>query len=172
LNYIDIIIVAIFLIGFILGYKDGMIRKLIGLAGLLIAIYLSITLASSLGRAIESVFGIEFYLAELIGGVLIFLTIILVFSILKRLVHPHDKVNNFINQLLGGIVGALQILFFLSAFFYLLNVFGFPDKKDSRSSLLYSQVFRIVPATVDLVGGYADSKQIIKEYINDKDSLK
>lgn len=172
MNYLDIIIFAVFLVGFILGYKDGLIRKIIGLAGFILAIYLAIVLAGALGKAIENVFGIEFYLAEMIAGVIIFLTIILVFSIIKRLVHPYDKVNNLLNQLLGGFVGSLQMLFFLSAALYLLNVFNYPGKETSGSSLFYSPVYQIVPATVDFVGGYTDSKKIIKEYINDKDSLK
>jgi membrane protein required for colicin V production len=172
LNYIDIIIIVVFLIGFILGFKDGLVRKLIGLAGLIIAIYLSVVLSGGLGRAIENTLGIEFYLAEIIAGVLIFLTIILLFSIIKRLVHPYDKVNNLVNQILGGVVGSLQMLFFTSAVLYLLGIFGIPGKQTLRSSLLYSRVHQIVPATVDLVGGYTDSKHFIKEYINEKDTLK
>jgi membrane protein required for colicin V production len=172
LNYIDIIILVVFLLGFILGYKDGFVRKLIGLAGLIIAIYFSILLAKGLGRTIESILDIEYYLAEMLAGILIFLLIILLFSILKRVVHPHDKVNSLINQILGGVVGSLQMLFFISAVLYLLGVFGVPEKKTVRSSLLYSEVYKLIPATVDLVGGYAEPRKIIKEYINEKDSLK
>jgi membrane protein required for colicin V production len=172
LNYIDIIILVIFLIGFILGFKDGLVRKLIGLAGLIIAVYFAVILAGGLGRVVEGTFGIEYYLAEMLAGILVFLVIILLFAIIKRLVHPHDKVNNLLNQILGGVVGSLQMLFFISAILYLIGVFGIPDKQTSRSSLLYSNVYSIVPVTVDLVGGYADSKQILKEYINEKDSLK
>jgi membrane protein required for colicin V production len=172
LNYIDIIIIVVILAGFILGFKDGLIRKLIGLAGLIIAIYFAIILSSAFGRVIESLFDMEYYLAELIAGVFIFLVIILVFSIIKRLVHPHDKVNNLVNQLLGGVVGSLQMLFFISAFLYLLGVFDIPGKQTTRSSLLYTQVHGIIPAAVDIVSGYADSRQIIKEYINEKDTLK
>jgi membrane protein required for colicin V production len=172
LNYIDIIILVLFIIGFLLGYKDGLIRKLIGLVGLIAAVYLAVILSKGLGRAIENTFDIEYYLSEMIAGVLVFITIILLFSIIKRLVHPHDKVNNFINQVLGGVVGSLQMLLFISAALYLLGVFGIPEKQTSRSSLLYSQVYSIMPAAVDMVGGYTDSRQIIKEYINEKDTLK
>jgi membrane protein required for colicin V production len=172
LNYIDIVILVVILIGFILGYKDGLIRKLIGLAGLIVAVYFAVILASGLGRAIEGTLGIEFYLAEMLAGIIVFSTIILLFAIIKRLIHPHDKVNNMVNQIMGGVVGSLQMLFFISAILYLAGVFGIPDKQTSRSSLFYSNVYSIVPATVDLVGGYADSKQIIKQYINEKDSLK
>lgn len=172
MNYIDLAIILAFFIGFILGFKDGLVRKLIGLAGLLIALYLAVILSGPFGKAIENGFDIEYYLAEMIAGVLIFLSIILLFSIIKRMVHPYDKVNNFINQLLGGIVGSLQMLFFISALLYLLSVFGFPEKKTSESSLLYSQVYQIVPTTIELVGGYTDSKKLIKEYINEKDTLK
>lgn len=172
MNYIDVFLLIVIAIGFILGYKDGIIRKLIGLAGFILAVYFAIILAGSLGKAIENVFGIEYYLSEMIAGAVIFLSIVLIFSIIKRLVHPYDKVNNLLNQMLGGFVGVVQLLFFVSAFLYLLNIFGFPDKRTSQSSLLYSPVYHIIPAAVDMVGGYTESKKIIKEYIIEKDTLK
>ena len=111
MNLLDIIIILIIFIGFILGFKDGFIRKLIGLIGFGLGIFLSIKFADSLGKILEKLFGIEFYLSEIIAGILIFLFIIFLSSVIKRVVHPFDKVNNLINQITGGIIGAIQILF-------------------------------------------------------------
>ena len=101
---LDIIIVVALLVGFILGYKDGFIRKLIGLIGLAVAIYLAVVFASPVGRLVESTLGIEFYLSEIIGGAVIFLLIMIIIAIIKRVVHPFDKVNNVLNQILWGAV--------------------------------------------------------------------
>lgn len=169
----DILIAAAVLIGFLLGYKDGFVRKLIGLLGFAAAIVLASIYASELGRMIERVFDIEIYLARIIGGITIFITIVLITSIIKRLVHPFDKVNNFVNQLVGGVVGAIQILFFASAAIYLLNIFDVPNPKEKEKSILYTSVYSLIPETVNLLNEYTpETKQIIKDYINDKDSTK
>jgi len=169
---LDIIIIIALLIGFILGYKDGFVRKLIGLIGLAIAIFLAVLFSAPFGRMIESVLGIEFYLSEIIGGVVIFLLIMVVIAIVKRIVHPFDKVNNLLNQVLGGAVGFIQILFFLSAVFIILKIFNLPSENTAKSSLIYSSVYSVIPKTIDYLQKYTpDSRKIIKDYINEKDSI-
>ncbi len=172
MNLIDVIILIIAAIGFILGFKDGFIRKVIGFAGFILAIVLAINFASDLGRYMEEVLGIEYYLSELIAGVAIFSSTIFLFAVLKRIIHPFDKVNNIINQFIGGAVGMIQILFFLSAAFYLLNIFSIPSDDTQKNSLIYGSVYNIIPGTIDWLSDYTpDAKKRIKDYINDKDTL-
>jgi membrane protein required for colicin V production len=173
LNPVDLIVIATVLVGFILGYKDGLVRKLIGIIGFALAIVSAAVLKDDLGRLIENAFGMEFYLAEITGGVLIFLTVILIFTLLKRVIHPFDKVNNLINQLIGGVVGIFQLLFFLSAVFLLLNVFDIPGKKTEEESIFYSFTSRIIPATIDFLNNYTpQTKEILEDYINDIDTTR
>ena len=94
-------------------------------------------------------------------------------SIIKRWVHPFDKVNNFVNQILGGVIGTIQILFFLSAVLFLLKIFDIPDDKAAKSSMLYSKAYELLPATIDLLNSYTpNTKELLKDYINEKDTLK
>jgi membrane protein required for colicin V production len=173
LNILDLILFILIFVGFILGFKDGFIRKLIGLLGFGLAIYLAITFAYSFGRFIESITGIEIYLSEIIAGIIIFLLVILSFSLIKRFVHPFDKVNNFVNRLTGGLVGGIQIIFVLSAFLILLNIFNTPGKESRNNSFLYNKVYNIIPATIEYLSRYeAEPKKVIKDYIIDKDTLK
>ena len=173
MNVIDILIIVAVLIGFILGFKDGFIRKLIGVLGFALAIITAAVFAGKIGTMIEVAFGIEFYLAEIIGGVVLFFGVILVFTLLKRIIHPFDRVNNIINQLVGGAVGIVQILFFLSAVLLILNIFDLPDKSVKKSSAFYENTSQLLPLTIDYLGNYTpDSKQIIEDYINEKDTVK
>jgi membrane protein required for colicin V production len=169
---IDLVIILILAAGFILGYKDGLVRKIVGFIGFILAIYLALKFASGMGHLLEKAFGIEYYLAEILGGMIIFFLILVIFAVLKRIVHPFDRVNNVINQLLGGLVGAVQILFFISAVFFLLNVFSVPDKNSQDESLLYKNVYNVIPVTIDYMSDYTpETKKVIKDYINDKDTL-
>ncbi len=167
MNYLDYIILGILFIGFILGYKDGLIRKIIGLIGLIIGIFVAIKFSKQAGILLAPAFNNEFYLSEIIGGITIFLLIIFISSIIKRLVHPADKVNKFLNQFLGGLTGIFQLIIFVSAFLLLLNIFQFPSEKDRDASILYSPVYNIVPKTIDLIlGSRSDAKGFIEDYIN------
>ncbi len=173
MNVLDIVIAAILSIGFILGYKDGFVRKLIGTIGFVAAVYFAIRFSFDLGKAIENVLGIEIYLARIIGGLAIFLAIMVLTSILKRIIHPFDKVNNLINQIVGGIVGTLQVLVFLSALFFLLNVFKIPGKETADGSFLYKPVYNVIPFAIDHIREYTpEPKKIIKKIVDDQDSLK
>ena len=75
---------------------------------------------------------------------------------------------------MGGVIGAIQILFFLSAVFFLLRVFEIPGKNVINSSLFYSKTYNILPTTIDFLNSYTPkTKEILKDYINDeKDTLK
>ncbi len=172
MNLIDLIIFVIALIGFILGFKDGFVRKLVGFVGFILAFVLAINFASALGKYLEETFAIEYYLSELIAGAIIFIGTVLLFAYLKRVIHPFDKVNNLVNQIVGGVVGMIQILFFLSASLYILNVFNVPSEEAKNNSLTYKPVYGIIPGTINMISDYTpDAKKKIKDYINDKDSL-
>ena len=172
MNPIDLIVIATVLVGFILGFKDGFVRKLIGIIGFVLAIVSAAVLKDDLGRLIENAFGMEFYLAEITGGILIFFTIILIFTLLKRVIHPFDKVNNLINQVIGGVVGVVQLLYFLSAIFLLLNVFDIPGKSVKNESVFYSTVYEVIPVTIDFLNNYTpQTKEIFEDYIQENDTI-
>ncbi|MBI9072295.1 MAG: CvpA family protein [Melioribacteraceae bacterium] len=166
MSYLDIIIFVVILIGFLLGYKDGLVRKIIGIIGFILALVLAFKFAKVSGAFISPVFNDEIYLSEIVAGILIFLITVIIISILKRIIHPVDKVNRFINQLLGGISGAVQIVFFISGFLLFLNIFNFPNEKDANESYLYSKVYNVLPFTIDFIlGKDTDTKNIIKDFL-------
>ena len=76
MNYVDYIIIAVVLIVFILGFKDGLVRKVIGVVGLIAGIILAFTYSSEVGNFLAPIFDNEQNLAEIIGGILIFLVVI------------------------------------------------------------------------------------------------
>ena len=167
---LDILIITGVIVGFILGFKDGFIRKLVGIAGFMLAIVAAVIFAGELGLLIEGFFRIEYYLAEIIGGLIIFFSIIAIFMFLKRVVHPFDKVNNLINQIVGGLVGSIQILYFLSAILIIVNIFNLPEKQTRQESLFYTHTHLIIPLTIEYLSNYTPQpRQLIEEYINGKD---
>ena len=170
---LDALIITGIIIGFILGFKDGFVRKLIGIIGFVLAVVAAVFFAGKLGLLIESLFRIEYYLAEIIGGLVIFISIITIFVFLKRVVHPFDKVNNLINQIVGGVVGSIQILYFLSAIFIIVNIFDLPDKDTKKQSIFYNNTLNVIPFTIQYLSYYTpEPRKLIENYINEKDTLR
>lgn len=172
MNYIDIIIVFFLLIGFALGFRDGLIRKIIGLIGLVFGVLLALEFYQRLAIIIAPIFNDEIYLAEIVAWLFIFIATIFLGSILKRIIHPLDKVNRFTNQLLGGISGTLQILFFVSGFLLFLNVFNIPSSDDQKSSILYHNTYNVIPYTIDLIiGEDSEAMNLVKDFIEQSSDI-
>lgn len=172
MNYIDYTIIIIVLIGFLLGYKDGLVRKLIGLLGFAIGIFLAFRFAAPAGVYLAPIFNNDLELAEIIAGILIFLVAILITSLVKRIIHPFDKVNRFLNQLLGGISGTIQMVFFVSGFLLFLNIFRFPDEETRKGSMFYEKVYKVIPVTIDLIiGEDSKLKDFVREFIERKNTF-
>ncbi len=165
MNYVDVIILTILVIGFALGYKDGIIRKLIGLAGLIIAVLLSYMYSDSLGVILTPYFSDDAGLARVVAALLIFFGSLGVISIVKRIVHPADKINKFVNQLLGGIFGAIQMAFFLSGFLLFFHIFNLPPENIRENSKLYKPIYSIIPSTIDFVMGETNTEELFDEFL-------
>ena len=173
MNYLDYIIVFVILIGFLLGFKDGLVRKIIGLLGLIVGIVLAFQFSGTVGKLLTRFFSNDEYLSSVIAGILIFLVVILIATIIKRIVHPFDKVNRLINQVLGGVIGTVQIIYFMSAVFLFLNIFGFPKTEHRKNSFAYDDILDLIPKTIDFaMGQKSKASDYFKQYIekNDIDS--
>lgn len=167
MNYIDYVIFGVLAVAFILGFKDGFIRKLIGLAGIIVGIILAVKFSSWLGSIIAPVFDNEIYFARIAAGFIIFIAVIILAAVVKRIVHPHDKVNKMVNQVLGGVTGILQVLFILSGALFLLAILNVPNKTDCKKSLLYGSVYSVVPKSIDFIIG---KKGYVKTYMDKKEN--
>lgn len=170
MNYLDYIIIVIILIGFLLGFKDGLVRKIIGLLGFILGIVLAFQFSGTVGKLLIRFFNNDEYLPSVIAGILIFLIVILIATIIKRIVHPFDKVNRLINQVLGGAIGAVQIIYFMSALFLFLNIFGFPKTEQRNNSFSYNFVLNLIPKTIDFaMGQKSKASDYFKKYIEEND---
>lgn len=162
MNYLDFLIIVFCLIGFLLGYKEGLIRKIIGFIGIIIALFLTVNYYAKVGILLSKLTDFDEYFCKILAAFFIFFFIILVTAIIKRIVHPFDKVNKFINQLLGGILGIFQIVLLLSGIFILLNFANIPSSADKSQSKFYYITYNALPQTVHYILG----KDLIKKIEN------
>ncbi|MBN1638339.1 MAG: CvpA family protein [Ignavibacteriales bacterium] len=172
MNYIDIIIFAFLVLSFFLGFKDGIVRKAIGLVGLILAIVLAIELSGVIGNLLSPIFDDQNYIAEIISGLIIFIAIIILTSIVKKIIQPVDRVNKLFNQILGGLAGLVQAVIYLSGLLLFLNIFNFPKADVRNDSLLYNDVYNIIPSGIELiVGENSKTDKWIKEFIQQNNGV-
>ena len=127
--------------------------------------FCSIKFSAIIGKYLTGFLGFEEYFAQISGGVIIFIIIIVISSIVKRLVHPSDKVTNLFNHIAGGIGGVFQAIVFLSAILIIFNTFGFPSKNAQENSLTYSTVKNIIPSIAEYILEYTPEKEKFKEIL-------
>jgi len=150
-NYIDYTVIILVIFGFLLGLKDGLIKKIISLAALVAAIFVSITLSHDVKKLIMETTSLNALPAMIVSFILIFVISFILASILSKILTPKDAVFGFINKILGGIVGILQVSLLLSAVFIFLNIFNFPDKEIRERSLTYGFTYSLIPNTFKVI---------------------
>lgn len=168
----DILLLGALVISFLIGFRDGFIRKFIGTAVFFIGIFCGLSFYEQAGKIINKMFGIEAFFAKLCGGFLVFVICILIGAVLKRVIHPFKKLNNLFNKIVGGLAGLAQMVFILSALLYLLSFFNLPSEETKTKSLLYSRVSPILPATLERLEKYTPAaRESFEHYIEHQDTL-
>ena len=107
---IDIIIAALLLIGLISGLRDGLVKQIATLAGLIGGLLLGRAFYMPVGEWLVDVLGFSLEAAYVTAFILILIVVPLLFSLVGWLV---SKILSaiclgWINRLLGGIVGVLK----------------------------------------------------------------
>lgn len=64
------------------------------------------------------------------------------------------------------------MLFFISGFLLLLNLFKYPAEITREESLLFNTVYNVIPTTVDfIIGENSEASDFIRDFIEKKDSI-
>ena len=107
---IDIIIAVLLVIGLIGGLRDGLVKQVAGLAGLIGGLLLGRAFYMPLGEWMASVLSISDEAARITAFILILVIVPLLFSLVGWLVSKLLKAIclGWINRLLGGLVGVLK----------------------------------------------------------------
>ena len=131
---IDIIISVLLVIGLISGLRDGLVKQVAGLAGLIGGLLLGRAFYMPLGEWMASVLGISDEAARITAFILILVIVPLLFSLVGWLVSKLLKAIclGWINRLLGGLVGVLKFALLAGVLITGIELF---DKHDAIVSV-------------------------------------
>ncbi len=169
---IDLVLIVLFMGFFVLGFAQGTIRRLIGLAAVLFSFFFAANLADPLGAFLGAnwtQFAKQY--SYMIGFGTVFVASALAFALVVQGFYrpqPLFEKARFVDELLGGLLGLLQAAVILGATVIILDTFfripGIPQDpqelpllRDLWTALDGSQIvqaFRvtIIPAFIGITG--------------------
>ncbi len=151
MNWLDIVIVLLVTLPTFFGFRKGFLRKLLGIAGIILGFILAVkfydTLTPLLTKAIKE--------NPVFVNVLSFLIIIgIVYGAsvwLARFIANMNSGTSLVDKILGTAVGFFQGLLVASVLLYNLSFANLPSAETRNSSLLYGTVTKIAPAMFDKI---------------------
>ncbi len=144
---IDIIISVLLVIGLISGLRDGLVKQVAGLAGLIGGLLLGRAFYMPVGEWLGTTFGISADASHITAFILILIVVPLLFSLVGWLV---SKILSaiclgWINRILGGLVGVLKFALFAGIVITGIEFFDKHDtlvsEKKKEASALYYPIY-------------------------------
>ncbi len=130
---IDIIISVLLVIGLLTGVRDGLVKQVAGLAGIIGGLLLGRMFYLPAGEWLGSALGISVEAAHITAFILILIIVPLLLSLVGWLVSKLLSAIclGWVNRLLGGLVGILKMLLFAGVVITGIELF---DKHDTLVS--------------------------------------
>jgi len=136
------------------GFRKGFLRKLLGIAGIILGFILAVKFYDTLTPLLSKVIKEN----PVFVNVLSFLIIIgLVYGAsiwLARFIANMNSGTSLVDKILGTAVGFLQGLLVASVLLYNLSFANLPSGETRNSSMLYGTVTKIAPAVFDKILEY------------------
>ncbi len=148
---IDYIILVFLIIGFILGFKDGLLKKVLTFVGFVLAIIGAFTFSPKLRVILINFFDFETTTAVILSFIIIFMVIIIISKLLIKFLQPKKSVLGFMDRILGALLGTFQMGLFLSGLLIFLSIFDIPNVNEKSNLKYYSFTYNLMPNTFSFV---------------------
>lgn len=151
MNYLDIVLGILLLIGLWKGFSNGLFKEFASLIAIVAAIYGATHFSNYAATFITQNFNLDPKYVQLLAFAVTFIIIILGISLLgKLLTKIADSASlGFLNKLAGGIFGAVKIAFIVSAIWMFIKPInnGLKIIKDEtiKGSILFDKVEAVAP---------------------------
>ncbi|MDE2731331.1 MAG: CvpA family protein [Bacteroidota bacterium] len=155
MNSTDIFILIVMGIGVVWGLRSGVVRQVLGLAGLIACFVLGFLFMETAGAFIATLLPIDDNVAVLVGFAGTFLAVQIVVMILIRGIQKIIGALKLgaVNRMIGGGVGALFSGLLLSIIFVFMAGFGVPSPQAQQASRFYGPISNMLPRTWEFATG-------------------
>lgn len=154
MNWLDILIAVIVTLPTYFGFRKGFLRKLLGIAGIILGFILAVKFYPTVSGVLSSVIKENATFVNVISFLLIIGIIYGASVWLARFIANMNSGTSLVDKVLGTITGFVQGIIIASVLLYNLSLADLPSKETRDSSLLYPMVSKIAPAMFDKVLEY------------------
>ena len=172
MNVIDLIILIPIGYFAVMGFKNGLVRELLGIAGIILSIFITFHYMNVLAEIINSYALIDTEYAPYVSGIFIFIGTLAAVQIVAWLIKKFlEKVYlSTINRMLGAVFGILKSSIIISALLLLLAGLKLPSEDIRNDSISYPYLVQTAPLAYNTIALlYPETKEFAKTI---KDTLK
>lgn len=154
INPLDILIIAVIVIGMFIGSKNGFLRVSTRIVSILVSFIIGVRLRIVIENVLIDYFNLNLsneglvFWSFIIGFVI---TYIIVSTFLRYLTEALRRINIAIDSALGAIFGGSLATLALSICLYALSFVGFPSEANARGSVTYPFVKSFARYTLGLI---------------------
>lgn len=147
INWVDLIIIAVLVVGLTEGFVKGIVKQLFGIAGLFLGLIMGKLFCAPVAEFLQNCINMSDRTAVVVAFILILLVVPLACTIVGHLLSGLVKAVQlgFIDRVLGGVLGFLKYLIILGLVFQLFELTGLDAKindvpEGKNSSRFYEPV--------------------------------
>jgi membrane protein required for colicin V production len=151
LNWLDLVIAVIIVLSVYLGYRKGFLRRLLGIAGIILGFILALKFYDQTAGLFTGLLKTNLTITRVICFLLI---IIVVFSLavwIARFIAGLNSGTTMIDKLLGVVFGLIEGLIIASVLIVNMSYLNLPDNKTRESSVFYPKVYKVAPMIFDKI---------------------
>ena len=158
MNYIDLIIVALLVIGIARGFTEGFIKEFASLLALVLGIWGAIKFSSFVAAELYDYFDMSGKYVGVIAFLITFIIIVIIVHFIGIVVDKSVQTISlgFLNRLLGLVFGFIKNALILSVVFVILNAIEarhhFLPREAIAHSRFYNPIADIAPAIFPIIG--------------------
>ena len=161
---LDILIFVPMLVFTLVGFRDGVIRKLVAIVMFIVGLFVGQMFMHDLGQILTDKGWIESTDSSMYGYLIIFFAIAILQMLLYKIITKSYKIGGFMDRIGGLILGFVEGALFLSCLFFIFAQTGFPLHDIKRDSMFYKPIVNIAPQILDVTSLIeSESSEKLKE---------
>ena len=150
---IDILIFTPVLTFTLLGWRDGIVRKIVACVVIIVGLFLAQIYMHDVGTYLVEHMGVATTTAPSFGFLIIFLSLIVLQGVIYKLATGSYKIGGIADHIGGTIIGLFEGILFTSCILYLMALNGTPSRRTAKDSQFYKPVVNIAPQILDVASG-------------------
>lgn len=167
---LDILILIVFSIGLMRGWRTGFLKQMASLVGTILAFVLAASFMGTAGQLVSEWTGLASEQASLLGFMGLFVFVKLAVNLIAGAANSLLEAANLsvMDRIAGSVTGAAKAAIAMSLVFVIIGYAHLPGEVSREDSELYLPVYRLVPEAWSLLSDRAPAFEELRREVEDR----